>query len=86
MKWSGIKNGRLLALLEQEKFDVFITGDRNLEFQQNVPATRVAVTVLAARSTLLRDTLPLMPRVVALLSTVRPGMVTVISDPESPGN
>jgi hypothetical protein len=33
MGWSGVKNGRLLALAEQQ-FDVFITGDRNVSFQQ----------------------------------------------------
>jgi hypothetical protein len=33
--WGGIKNGALLALAEKE-FDVFITGDRNLSFQQDV--------------------------------------------------
>jgi len=35
MGWSGIKNGRLLALAEKE-FDVFTTGDRNLSFQQHL--------------------------------------------------
>jgi predicted nuclease of predicted toxin-antitoxin system len=33
--WGGIKNGALLALAEKD-FDVFITGDRNLSFQQAV--------------------------------------------------
>jgi len=32
--WSGIQNGNLLALA-QEEFDVFLTADRNLSFQQN---------------------------------------------------
>ena len=34
MGWGGIKNGRLLALAQAE-FDVFLTADRNLSFQQN---------------------------------------------------
>ncbi|MEQ1859150.1 MAG: DUF5615 family PIN-like protein [Chthoniobacteraceae bacterium] len=33
MGWSGIRNGQLIALMRQERFDVFITGDRNLQFQ-----------------------------------------------------
>lgn len=32
MGWSGVKNGQLLALAEQNNFDVFLTGDRNLSF------------------------------------------------------
>ena len=36
MGWAGFKNGALLTLAEKE-FDVFITVDRNLSFQQNLP-------------------------------------------------
>jgi hypothetical protein len=36
MGWSGIKNGRLLVLAIENGFDVFLTGDRNLSFQQNL--------------------------------------------------
>ncbi len=50
MGWNGIRNGELLARMEQERIDVFITGDRNLQFQQHLPAASVAVVVLAARS------------------------------------
>ncbi len=79
--WSGVKNGQLLALMQQERFDVFLTGDRNLQFQQDLPAARIAVVVLAAASTQLRDTLPLMPRVLTLLTALQPGTVTVVPDP-----
>jgi len=77
MGWNGIKNGRLLTLAEKE-FDVFITGDRNLSFQQNIIAYQIAVIVLKSRSTQLRDTLPLMPKVLVLLPTLKPGTVTVV--------
>ena len=33
MGWSGIKNGKLLSLA-QEKFDIFVTADRNLSFSK----------------------------------------------------
>jgi hypothetical protein len=48
MRWSGIKNGPLLEKMRQERFNVFITGDRNLQFQQHLPASGVAVVVLRA--------------------------------------
>lgn len=37
MGWGGIKNGQLMALAMENGFDVFLTGDRNLSFQQNMP-------------------------------------------------
>ena len=72
--WGGIKNGALLALAEKE-FDVFITGDRNLSFQQAVGKFDIAVIVLHAPSTQLHHTLPLMSKVLAVLPTIKPGEV-----------
>ncbi len=80
MGWSGIKNGRLLALMEAEGFEVFITGDRNLQFQQHLPVLRIAVVVLAGGSTKLDATLPLVPRLLALIPTLQPGTVAVIAE------
>jgi hypothetical protein len=70
--------GRLLALAEQQ-FDVFITGDRNLSFQQSVPQFRIAVVVLAAASTRLTETLPLISKLLAILPHLRPGTVTMLA-------
>ena len=77
MRWSGVNNGRLLGLA-QEQFDVFLTGDRNLSFQQNTLEFRTVVVVLAAGSTQLHRTLPLMPKVLALLPTLQPGQVVTV--------
>jgi hypothetical protein len=77
MGWAGFKNGKLLALAE-ENFDIFITGDRNLSFQQNIAGFRLAVIVLSAPSTKLKDTLPLMPQVLTLLPSIERGTVTRI--------
>ena len=76
--WGGIKNGRLLALA-QEKFDVFLTADRNLSFQQNTTQFHIAVVVLVAGSTQLNKTLPLMPQVLTILAGLTPGQVEIIS-------
>ena len=64
--------------LAQDQFDVFITGDRNLSFQQNMTAHRFAVVVLRAKGTQLHQTLPLMPQVAAVLPTVTPGLVVFV--------
>ncbi len=40
--WCGIKNGRLLQLAEGE-FDLFITSDQNMRYQQNLAGRRIAI-------------------------------------------
>jgi hypothetical protein len=78
MGWDGIKNGRLLALAEQD-FQAFITGDRNLSFQQNVPRFSLAVVVLKAESIRLVHTRPLMPKLLAILPSLKPGQIVSIA-------
>jgi predicted nuclease of predicted toxin-antitoxin system len=78
MGWAGIKDGQLLVLAEAE-FDVFITVDRNLSFQQNLPQFNIAVIVLQASSNRLADLKPLAPQILAMLATVGKGTATVIS-------
>jgi hypothetical protein len=46
--WTSFMNGKLLALAAT-KFEVFITADRNLEFQQNLLKLPIAVVVMIAR-------------------------------------
>jgi hypothetical protein len=81
MGWSGIENGELLDKMQHERFDVLITGDRNLQFQQHLRAAGVAVVVLRAGSTRLAETLPLMKEVLKQVESLRPGAVTIISNP-----
>ena len=59
--WAGLQNGALLSAAEQAGFSVFITGDRNLEHQQNLTQRTLGVVVLAAVSNALEDLLPLVP-------------------------
>ena len=74
MGWAGLKNSVLLIEAEKQ-FDVFITGDLNLNFQQDVTKYNIVVVILHAESTQLHHTLPLMPKVLALLPTLKPGQV-----------
>jgi hypothetical protein len=78
MGWAGVKNGQLLALAEAE-FDVFITVDRNLSFQQNLSQFNIAVIVLQAPSNRLADLKPLAPEVLAILATATKGQATVVT-------
>jgi len=78
MGWAGVKNGQLLTLAETA-FDVFVTVDRNLSFQQNLPQFNIAVIVLQAPSNRLADLKPLAPKVLAILATVIKGQAAVVS-------
>jgi hypothetical protein len=76
MGWTTIKNGELLALAAQH-FDVFVTVDRNLAFQQNVSELRIAVIVLRAKSNRLGDLRPLITSLMAAIDTAKPGVIEV---------
>jgi hypothetical protein len=80
MGWNGIKNGKLLALAVENNFDVFLTGDRNLTFQQNATEFSIAIVVLESEGIQLQHTLPLMPKVIALLPKLKPGQVVRVKD------
>jgi hypothetical protein len=71
--WSGKRNGELLKLLLAEGFAGFVTVDQNIEFQQDVAASGVAVLVLVARTNRRKELRPLMPVLLEALGRVRPG-------------
>ena len=69
--WSGIKNGKLLALAGT-KFDLFLTMDSGLEFQQNLSTLPVAILIVEAVSNRMEHLEPLVPAVLQELAQVRP--------------
>ncbi|MSR65619.1 MAG: hypothetical protein EXS18_07555 [Verrucomicrobiae bacterium] len=77
MGWATIKNGRLLALAEKN-FDVFVTVDRNLSFQQHIPKFKIAVLIVRAHGNRLEDLVPFVPRILSALPKCKPGRVTTI--------
>ncbi len=77
MGWSAIKNGELLELASNE-FDVFVTVDRNLSFQQHLPTFTIAVIVLRAKSNRLADLQPLIPELLSAIPNAKLGAVTYV--------
>lgn len=75
--WSGVDNGELLALAARE-FDVFLTVDRNLSFQQSITNFDIAVVVMKSRTNRLQDLRELIPAVLQAISDVKPGEVVWI--------
>jgi hypothetical protein len=71
MKWTSLGNG---ALLKQAAtaFDVLLTADQNIEFQQNLATLPLAVVVLVADSNRLESLEPLVPAVLQALEDIPP--------------
>ena len=77
MGWAGKRNGELLGLAVGH-FDVFLTADRNLSYQQDPSLFDIAIVVLVARSNRLDDLRPLVPRALQMLPTAKRRAVTIV--------
>lgn len=64
--WASIKNGELLARAEKS-FEIFITVDRNLSFQQHLPRFKIKIIILQAKANRLSDLEPLVPKILTAL-------------------
>ena len=78
--WGSFKNGRLLALAEPA-FDLFLTCDRNLQYQQNLKGQRIAIVMLTTNHwPTLKGQIPL---VQTALDKIRPGQFVRVEVPRS---
>jgi len=75
--WSGVKNGKLLALAAAH-YEVFVTVDKNLPYQQNASTLPLAVVVLDAVSNELHHLLALIPALEAALTRLAPKGYVVV--------
>ena len=71
------KNGELLSLMEGQ-WDVLLTNDRNIKYQQNMSSRNVSILVLCAKSNRIKDLLPLMPACAQALLSILPGSVVEV--------
>lgn len=78
--WDAISNGDLLTAAEQSGFDVLLTTDKNIRYQQNLAGRKIAVVALGrSRWTLVK---PAITKVVAAVDSVTPGSYTEVEIPE----
>jgi predicted nuclease of predicted toxin-antitoxin system len=71
------KNGELLMLAEGQ-WDVLLTSDRNIKYQQNMTGRSVSILILRAKSNRMKDLLPLMPACGEALHSIQPGRVVEV--------
>ena len=75
MGWAAKENGELLQLASNLLFDVFITVDQRLSYQQDVTRSSIAVVVLVAKRNKIEFLLPLVPELRRVLREIQPGKV-----------
>lgn len=76
--WSGIKNGELLKLAQENRFDVFLTADQNLKYQQNLSKSTIAIIILVARNNRIESLQPLIIEVHQVLEKIQPGQFILV--------
>src|SRR5271165_2976067 len=72
---AGKKNGELLALAESAGFQVFLTLDRSIEYQQNLDPRTIAVVIIRTKSSQLAELLWHVPDLVRALESIEPGQL-----------
>jgi len=77
--WTGLTNGVLLRTAVDAEFQVIVTADRNLRYQQNIPAIGIAVIVLIGTRNRIQDLRPMLPRVLKALRAIEPGHVVEVA-------
>jgi predicted nuclease of predicted toxin-antitoxin system len=76
--WDGLGNGELLRRAAAGGFEIFLTADQNLQFQQNLAGSPLGAIVLTARSNKLEDLAPLVPSLLQAIPETRPGEVRLV--------
>jgi len=72
---AGKKNGELLSLAEADGFEVFITLDRGIAYQQNLSGRNIAVMLIRAKSSRLTDLISRVADILAAVAAIEPGQV-----------
>lgn len=77
--WSGVKNGELLRRASGA-FDVLVTGDQSVEFQQNLQGIALGLVVIEARDNRIETFVALAPRIAHAIQSVKAGQVVRVVD------
>ena len=80
--WAGKKNGELLSLAE-DKFDVLLTLDKNIPYQQDLKLGRIAILIVRAPSNRVQDLLPVIPDCLVALQSIEPGHVVRVGNAQT---
>jgi predicted nuclease of predicted toxin-antitoxin system len=75
--WAGVADAELLKLADRE-FDVFITIDSNLAFQQNLKSSALCIVVLRALNSRYETLQPLIPDILVAIEKAQAGQIVLV--------
>lgn len=73
----GLKNRLLLQQAESAGYEVLITVDQGLRYQQNLTQRKISILMIRSRTNQMEDLVPLVGSVLVALTEILPGQVTV---------
>ncbi len=76
---SGIKNGKLLKFCAENNFDLLLTIDKNMAFQQNLKNFSLSIVVFDAKSSRIEELVPFIPTFNEKCSSFKKSEVYIIS-------
>ena len=79
MGWRSLKNGKLLKAAVENNFDVFLTVDKKLEYQQNLDSFNIAVVVFIVDRNKIELLSPLIPTFIEISNKLEKGKSTIVS-------
>ena len=81
VQWAGLKgmkNGALLAAAEHLGYQVILTGDQGIPYQNRLAGRHLAMVVVSARTNQLEDLLPMVPAITRAMAIILPGEVAPV--------
>ena len=77
--WAGVTNGALLKRIEPD-FDVFVTMDSNIVYQQNLNELQICLIILHGPNSRYETLQPLLPQIQEAMTLAKPGSVFHLGD------
>jgi predicted nuclease of predicted toxin-antitoxin system len=77
---AGKKNGQLLSLAESAAFELFLTMDKGVRYQQNLVGRNLAILIIRAKSNRLADLLPHIEACLSVMLVIQPGQVERVGE------
>lgn len=77
--WSGIKNGKLMGLCRDHAYDVLVTIDKNLIFQQHLKDFPVCIVVLNTNTSKLEELRTFLPALKSMLPSLEPSKAYIVN-------
>ena len=82
MDWSGIKNGKLLMLCVENQFEILITIDKNLQYQQNIDKYTLTIVILNSSTSKVEDLKEFIPSLLITINNFDKHKAYILDSPK----